>query len=228
MDLNELNKIVQILKNKRKLFHSESDFQHSLAFLISKKKHAIRLEKPIYLYNKSNKKNDYEKIELDILANNETAIELKYKTRCLNPKNEKKFEMFGEEYQISNHAAQNLARYDFFKDINRISKLINEKKVKNGFVIFLTNDHLYFKNELKGDKNMSQDFCMSLDRKIVRKGKQLNWRGYKDKNDLQNSVSKKRITPIELKKDIKLNWQQYSTIPHAKKANTFKYLIVEV
>jgi hypothetical protein len=62
------------------------------------------------------------------------AIELKYKTRSLTAA------LDGEDFHLMSHAAQDLVRYDFFKDLNRIEAFARAGPERTGYAIFLTND----------------------------------------------------------------------------------------
>ncbi len=75
--MNEIANVLNELRERRPVFHSEADFQHALAWAIHEKcpNLNIRLEKRVEL----NSKNKY----LDIFAFNDkktVAIEVKYKT----------------------------------------------------------------------------------------------------------------------------------------------------
>src|SRR5215207_7734774 len=103
--------IMQALARRRPVFHSEADFQHAFAWEIhrSAPECDIRLEVPVRATTGA--------IHLDLLARltlGQMAIELKYKTRSLTAA------LNGEDFNLMSHAAQDLGRYDFFKDLNRI------------------------------------------------------------------------------------------------------------
>jgi len=127
LTLKEVSKIVQECFNERGIFHSEADFQHSLAWKIHErfdKKFKIRLE---FVFGSK-----HVDIVLIDNSNNKIGIELKYKTKDISE------EINGEQYSLKPHGAQDLGRYDVIKDIERLEELIKEDKIKSGFVIFLT------------------------------------------------------------------------------------------
>ncbi len=103
--------IMQALARRRAVFHSEADFQHAFAWEIhrSAPECDIRLELPVRTTSIA--------IHLDLLTRSQSgqmAIELKYKTRSLTT------DLNGEDFNLMSHAAQDLGRYDFFKDLHRI------------------------------------------------------------------------------------------------------------
>jgi hypothetical protein len=128
--------IMQALARRRPIFHSEADFQHAFAWEIHRlaPECDIRLEVPVRATTGA--------IHLDLLARSklgQMAIELKYKTRSLTAA------LNGEDFNLMGHAAQDLGRYDFFKDLNRIEAFARAGPEQTGYAIFLTNDSAYWK-----------------------------------------------------------------------------------
>ena len=200
--LKEINKLVQECLNERGIFHSEADFQHSLAWKIHKefgKKFKVRLEFPI-----GNKSIDLVLIDS---SKNKIGIELKYKTK------ESSEEVNGEKYSLKSHGAQDIGRYDVIKDIERLEELIRENKIKLGFVIFLTNDLSYL-NKCKGN---ARKFSLEEGREITGK---LDW----GKNTGEGT-KKNREKTLKLKNNYKINWINSLTI---SEKNIFKYFILEI
>lgn len=202
--LEEINKLVQECFNERGIFHSEADFQHSLAWKIHEKfgkKFKIRLEfvfgskhVDIVLIDNSN-------------INNKIGIELKYKTK------EASEEINGEQYSLKPHGAQDLGRYDVIKDIERLEELIREEKIKCGFVIFLTNDKSY-SNKCKGNA------CkFSLE-----EGKDINGEIGWGENAGKGTI-KGRERKLELEGKYKIKW---INSPNISEKTIFRYFILEV
>src|SRR5438093_9584716 len=120
---------------ERPLFHSEADFQHAFAWLLQRQHPAacVRLELPI--------RTDGVAIHLDVFATFEdcaVAIELKYKTRALT------FTVGSEEFILMNHSAQDIGRYDFIKDVQRLEAFVGARTGAVGYAILLTNDSAYW------------------------------------------------------------------------------------
>ena len=209
---NEINQ----LSRSRKIFHSEADFQHSLGLLLSKKfNFQVRLETPFEIPHYNNESNKKMKVELDIFMPKEKiGIELKYKTK------KGTFERHGETFNLKQHGAQNLGRFDYFDDIRRLQFLKKHGIIEKGYAIFLTNDPLYWK-PIKG-KNFSSNFSME-DERIIESNTKLGWTG----NPSEGSVTKKRLypnNPIILDNKHQLKWHEFSNL----RGLSFKYLMIEV
>ncbi len=85
-----------------------------------------------------------ERVYLDIwAADKETvlAIELKYKTRGLE------VTVGGEDFHLLDQSAQDLARYDYLKDIQRLERVLSTNRII-AYAIFLTNDSAYWKEPI--------------------------------------------------------------------------------
>lgn len=88
----DFDKIIELLRNKRKLFHSEDDLKFELGYLIKETNTQcqIRLEKPANLeFNTRTGTSEIEihraPIDIVVIINSkQIPIELKYKTLSLN------------------------------------------------------------------------------------------------------------------------------------------------
>lgn len=197
------------LKEKRKIFHSEADFQFALAWEIQRlyPDAKVRLE---YCPAKieSSKHIDI----LVIVADNYYPIELKYKTRKCTKISE------GEMFKLKNHGAQDIGRYDVLYDVQRIELLSKElQNFKKGYVIFLTNDPAYWSNRTK-DTSMCQAFKLT-ENEI--KTSELRWAEHTGQGTMKG-----RELPIILKGKYKINWKEYSELADTKSGN-FRYIILE-
>lgn len=123
------------LARERPVFHSEADFQHALAWHIHSAlpDARVRLERPIPNYPATTH------LDLTVTVADRTwAVELKYKTRGVST-------MFnGEHFKLRDQAAQDLARYDFLKDVQRLEQ-VRRGLGWGGTAVFLTNDSAYWK-----------------------------------------------------------------------------------
>jgi hypothetical protein len=131
----EVNEILATLAKRRPIFHSEADFQHSLAWEIHQKIPSafVCLELPVQV------KNEYFHVDVWVKHQDEIlAIELKYKTRGLS------IEIDGEHYILSNQSAQDIGRYDFIKDIQRLEHIASGQNNFVGYAILVTNDSAYW------------------------------------------------------------------------------------
>ncbi|HPM48103.1 MAG TPA: hypothetical protein PLW78_10240 [bacterium] len=204
MEKFDLKKVLKSLSKKRPVFHSEADFQFALAWEIKEeyKSAEIRLEKRF----ETGKKNNYFDIFFE-LDGKKYAIELKYKTAKLEDK------LYDEEYNLKGQSAQDCGRYDFLKDVQRLEKLKESKKINQGFAIFLTNDHYYWSAGRK-ENSVDAKFRINEDRKIE-KDSTLEWT-----SDAADGTKKGRTDPIKLKKDYTCKWFKYSAL--------FQYLLFEI
>lgn len=196
------------LAAKRPLFHSEADFQHSLALELTTghPKLRVRLERPLQL----NGGQSY--IDMILIEENiQIAVELKYKTKklvCVHG---------GENFSLRTHAATNLARYDFVKDIGRVEALKSCKLISKGFVVFLTNDSSYWNNN-SGTNAMGKAFYFSQGQTIV--PGHHSW----TPNPNIKSIGKEREAALLIAGRYPISWNSYSKISQQE----FKYLLLEV
>jgi hypothetical protein len=191
------------LAQKRPIFHSEADFQFSLAWEIKSQypKCEIRLERPL----------KGKQAHLDILVigeNEQIAIELKYKTRKLD------VEWGREHFSLLGHGAQDLGRYDILKDVQRIEEYVSSGQAQNGYTIFLTNDSAYWKPSPKADP-IYKSFQFLQGETV---GGTLSW----GKSAGEGTI-KGREDAINLHGIYRVNWQDYSK-PSNGAYGVFRYV----
>lgn len=205
IEIKEMKEILNELSIERPVFNLEADFQHALAWKIHEKypECTMRLEK----------KAKNEDIYYDIFAFNENKkiiIELKYKTK----KTDTPIESNGEKFELRNHGAQPLGRYDFIKDISRLEKGIKENNDSVGYAIFITNDSYYYEKPKFNNKNViDRHFRIHEGNSLIGK---LCWKETTSKGTLGG-----RDKCIILKNNYTLKWENYSK-------NNFKYLLIKV
>lgn len=145
-----------------------------------------------------------------------TFIEFKYKTRkgctyTLPP---------GLEVIPSNMGARSIAKYDCWKDIQRLEKYVAKGEASNAFFIFLTNDPLYWKernaSEVYGDDFSLEDGNHS--------SKTKRW---KDVDKVEKTIGEKRKDPI-IAKDYNFEYFPYSKTVVNKKVDEFQFLVVDI
>lgn len=136
---------------RTKPFMNERDLQMHLALFLTATNHYNRVEVEYYvpkiaLGSGYVWKNEM-KVDIVIEKSGEyIPIELKYKTREIPGIN---IDRFGEVLKgvqiVKNQSAQNEAKYAFWKDVRRIELLKKRfpSAIKNGVVLFLTNDYSY-------------------------------------------------------------------------------------
>ena len=131
MHLSDLHTLLDQLAQHRPIFHSEADFQHELAWLCRTAglAQAVRLERPFTLGGRA--------IHLDLwlqTALGPVAIELKYW------KKRHQLVVDGELFQARSQDAQDLGRYDFWKDVTRLETLVAAGHAVRGFAVALSGD----------------------------------------------------------------------------------------
>lgn len=153
----DIHNLMADLALHRPIFHSEADFQHALAWQIHKAipNCEIRLEMP---YRRP-QGNWY----LDIwLSTSRIAIELKHRTKPLELK-------YKAEHFLLSDRNFPPGRYDFFKDIQRLERMVADRKIKSGFGVLLTNGLSYW-DPPKGEswrKTTDAAFRLHEDQKIT-------------------------------------------------------------
>ena len=188
-DLNDVNSILDSLSEEYLCFASEAHFQLMFAFEANKQFGEKYLFYPEWPCNAEigNKKDH---IDLMIVDENKekTFIEFKYKTRkgctyTLPP---------DVKVTPSNMDARPNAKYDCWKDIQRLEKYVAKGEASNAFFIFLTNDPLYWKernvSEVYGDDFSMEDGNHS--------SKPKRW---KDADKVEKAIGVKKRIPLLLK-----------------------------
>ena len=196
------------LSRRRKIFHSEADFQFALAWEIQKAYPTakIRLEySPAHIEPR---------IHIDILVmigDEWYPIELKYKTMGFITTCD------GEVYKLKNHVAQDLGRYDFLKDVQRIERLQQSMpSFKKGYSLLLTNDLTYWKNTNRSG-TVYEEFKLSEN--MIKTG-MLSWASHAGKGTIKG-----REDSITLTGKYSICWENYSEFGN-ERSGIFKCLIL--
>ena len=200
--------VLEKLSEERPVFHSEADFQHSLAWKI----HEIYPDFNVRLEKREEINGEELYLDIFIPGNDKVyALELKYKTKKLditipNP---------NEDFHLKNQSAQAISRYDFCKDIERLEKVSRKYPNGTGFAIFLTNDDLYWKITRNRD-TVDLNFRIYEGKTI--KGT-LKWR-----EETAKGTMKGRENPVKLTGKYSVRWKEYSNLKNGE----FKYLLIKV
>ena len=199
--------LLATLAESRKVFHSEADFQHALAWQIHKIAPDRRVRLEVDAFPDQDRRRS-----LDIwIPVDGIAIELKYVTRKLE------LEQDGESFALRNHSAQDTRRYDFLMDIQRLETMLSNR-CKVGYAVLLTNDSSYWKIPATRD-TVDAAFRIHEGRDI---SGELAWAARAGSGTVRG-----RESPIKLRGSYRLSWQDYSTFvgrPYGK----FRYLAVTV
>ena len=199
-----MHDLLRKLAEERRLFHSEADFQYSLAWKIhtSIPSAAIRLELPI---------RGEAHTHLDILVrcqNGSFPIQLKYKTSKME------VEVNGETFSLQNQSAQDIGRYDFLKDVVRLERFVKSEDRSVGYAIFLSNDALYWKEPKQGIT--SEQFSIHHGRQI---NSGMNWANHAGPGSVKG-----REKPIEFHGSYTCSWRDYSLVS----GRQFRYLLLAI
>ncbi|MFF2386587.1 hypothetical protein [Streptomyces sp. NPDC058108] len=127
-----LDEVMAKLRRDRPVFHSEADLQHSFARVLVELAPDVqcRLEVPQRTADKTE--------HLDLLClgpESRTAIEFKYFTRGWMGK----VGSPAEDYALKAHGANDLARLNFVRDIERLERFCRRRD-QNGLALMLTNE----------------------------------------------------------------------------------------
>ena len=122
----DITHLMKELARYRPVFHSEADFQHALAWRIHEEMPdcEVRLEFKPFLTKR---------LYVDLwLPNIGVAMELKYYTAKLH------LERDDESFALLDQSAQDIRRYDFLKDIQRLEQLSKLSQARAGIAVLLT------------------------------------------------------------------------------------------
>ena len=209
MSALDIHRVMDSMSESRPIFHSEADFQHALAWAIRETVPNIQVRLEFNPFPDEDRRS-----HLDIwLPDRGIALELKYPTRAID----RAFN--GERFVLRNHNAQDLARYDFLKDVQRLERVARERPAKAGYAVMLTNDRTFWRNKLDGKNDMDAAFLIHEGRRVSGELKWAKRSGQKK--------TKERESPIRLSGDYALRWRDYSTVSGARHGD-FRYLAVSV
>jgi hypothetical protein len=198
----EIASFLKSLAQKRPVFHSEKDFQLHFAWEMKEHNYDVRLEYDPRCFDAN--------AAIDImLPKDQIAIELKYKSRLFV------HEYNGEAYALKNHAAEDVARYDFWKDVWRLETVVRTGKARCGYAIFVTNNPGYWKPGRR--TSVDAAFRMHDGREVYG---QLAWNGASE------GTMKHRESPIQLGSSYTLRWINFSELN--VRGGMFQYLLLEI
>ncbi len=205
----DINLILLKLKERRKLFVSETDLQIELGFVIKELYPTFKVRAEYSPTFNSNMHIDIAVID----KNNLYVIELKYKTKkCVKL-------IDNEIYNLKEHSAKDVNSYLYLKDIERIEQCRdNITNFKCGYTLFITNDMSYYKKPKKENCIYEE---LSLENNSIKSGF-LYW-----KDNASIGTKKNCEKPIHLKSSYKIKWQDYSKIDDSS-TGTFIYLLNEI
>jgi len=209
MTTKDIELAIQSLQRKQKIFHSEADFQFSLAWELQQilPQAKIRLEYcPPFA----------REMHIDIYVIDEDGtypIELKYKSKTIETIVE------NEYFKLKNHGAQDLGRYDYLYDIWRIERMRKlDKDFRSGFAIMLSNEPSYWK--APASKN-TVDAAFRIHHGRIVEGS-CAWG-----ENVSSGTSKNREEPIVFEGTYQIQWNPYSILENTSNGQ-FKICLIEV
>ena len=205
----DIDGLMTRLAEIRKVFHSEADFQHALAWQIHKAMPESQIRLEVNVSPAEDKK-----MFLDIwLPVEGIAIELKYKTQALE------LEQDNEPFALRNQDARDHGCYDFLRDVQRLETMCSKlEQCKAGYAVLLTNDSSYWKTP-SSRNTVDADFRIHEGREI---SGALKWADHAG-----HGTMKSRESPIQIQGSYRLSWQEYSNFA-GKSYGSFRYLAVSV
>lgn len=205
----EIDEVLAALAMHRPLFHSEADFQHAFAWEVHRRlpTASVRLELPVQVEDK------FLHIDVWVVGQAEVlAVELKYKTRRLS------VHIGDEQYKLKSQSAQDIGRYDFIKDIQRLEGVATTHNRFTGFAILLTNDSTYW---MKRENHETVDAAFRIHNGQILEGV-FDWGVH-----ASEGTKKNREQSLVLQNRYRLNWMDYSR-PSLASYGTFRSLAVKV
>jgi hypothetical protein len=203
----DLYKPLNQIKEKRKLFHSEADFQFALAW-------EIQLCYPDIDVRMEYRPKEAPNMHIDIFIHTENGsipIELKYKTLKTD------IVVEGESFFLKDHGAQDIGKYDCLTDLSRIEWLShNLPDFIKGYTLWLTNDPSYW-TRLKRSNTIYEAF--SIHEGAIKQG-EMAWAAHAGEGTTKN-----RTNPIQFYNSYVITGDTYSIIGN-KRNETFKYALL--
>jgi hypothetical protein len=217
LSLADVHQELLRLKGTRLIFHNEYDFKFALAWQLKQGDpgREIRLEKRL----PGQPTNEFVDIWIG-KTQQAVALELKY------PKGEWDALVSGEEFSLKPGAADDQARYHFWRDIERLERWKSAGHCSRGYAILLTNVASYW--EKSAGTPVDADF-RTHDGRVVGPGK-FDWDAR-----ASEGTKGKDARPIIIAGNYQIAWNDYSSIARhnppagaVKLTCPFRYIVVEV
>jgi hypothetical protein len=192
--------------SERPYFVSEADFQHAMAIILSiiHPKLKVWLEYPV-----SDTVNPNNVLHIDLCVANEKRekcfIELKYKTKEVRA------------LILRGHSAQDVGRLEVLRDVSRLEVATDLEECSIGYVIILTNDHLYW---TPPGNNSVNDYHYRIHDNVTLQSGLLPWNN--GNTDLPHYMGNKGL--VTLKKNYRTKWYD----SHEVNGSAFRYLVFEI
>lgn len=237
-DRKHVDEVMESLKKEVRYFVSEAHLQMSFiqyAMQLHGNDFEFYPEYPIQREG-TDKRDELDLLILDKASKEKTIIEFKHKTANTSNKSLIVKTPSGIEFCPTAMNAQDLGRFDCWSDIERIERCVDQKLVTNGFLVFITNDSLYWgKVDSKG-LSVNYDLSSGKHEPCFKK-----WNipsGY-NTDRLERSVGRIRNKEngINIKGSYHLKWEEFVIVPdfkemlkprEKKECGVYQQLIVEI
>jgi len=202
--------ILRELSAERRIFHSEADFQHHLAW-------QIHLTEPRLQLRLEVRPDPALREQLDLLVRDPatgaaTAIELKYL------KAQWEGVVGGEAFTLVKQGAEDISRYDVVKDVARIERFVAANRGWNGYSVTLTNDKSYWRVPVGAVTTI--DAAFRVHHGTVLAGERA-WGGAAGEGTMRG-----RKDPLSLAGSHSIAWQDFSDVGGSRGA--FRILVIPV
>lgn len=149
------------------------------------------------------------------------AIELKYGTKGLGYKTSAMHrDLPCESFSLADQGAENLGRYDFLMDVQRLEQVsVGRRDVDRGIAVLLTNDPLYWKCPKRN--TIDREFRIHERRELPRRPNEMRWIG-------TAKPGQERECAIMLNGSYRIGWRDYSGVDGDANYGAFRYLALEV
>ena len=208
-----INNLISTLKENNRIFCSEKHLQTIFGYEVLKQYNDC-----ICIPEYPLKYSDDERTKhLDLLIKvdeKKIGIEFKYIVKKYNE------EIDGVEYNLRNHSALDIRRYDCLKDISRLEELLKVGTIEDGYFLLITNDNNLWQNT--SDKNVRDKEFRFYDKGKITAGTK-TWL-----NNPASGTIKGRIKKITIHKEYNVNFKKYSTLNPNNGSHIFKYLLIKI
>lgn len=203
-----LTDAMAVLSRRRRIFHSEADFQHELAWTLREMDPClqIRLEHPRHDRTGA----------VDLVARRDgrpvLALELKYLTRQLSINWE------GEAYELKAQSGAPIRRHGVIKDLAANERFIANYPDARAAVIVLTNDPGYWQDS---SREGVSDAAFRIHDGRAFSGA-LGWSA-----NASLGLTRGKVSPFELIHQYVARWRDFSVVDAGPGRGTFRFLCLE-
>ncbi len=206
----EVSDVMSALADRRRVFHSEADFQHAFAWEVHRRDELMQVR--LETRPESGVHLDLEFSRPDLRSS--TAIELKYLTALWSG------QIDGEMIDLKSQGAQDIRAYDVVKDVVRVERFCLGRVGRNGAVIAMTNDSSYWRAPTHSRETNAKAFRLY-------EGVQLA--GRRAWGPLTGAGTRRnREADLILAGTHAIHWEPYSALPGGARNNELRYFVVEI